>query len=327
MDSNTTKIIVVGETGNGKSTLCNYILNGKKCKESNLSESCTFNVSGHMANDVSKFPNVFMIDTPGLADSKGRDQDIINKIREELKINYAIGIKSIIIVQNVNVQRLSSESQRQIYLYCKLFSNPDFWYHVGIAFTFCYEYTPDQQLEQIKKQKEDDYIPNFIEKVKQITTEINEGLSEEKKIKVPGYFQTYYLDCGVVFPPFNHDRTDIQIQKLVSWSRNQEFLDFNKSDLRAKILCDYKKTEPMDDLENLKDERISPDEIKYTKKYYKRQKAIDFNNKEHVLTDDKEYKEEIYYTIRRYEFGEETKSEDKIEGNLEQKKVTIIKKI
>ena len=280
-----------------------------------------------MANDVSKFPNVFMIDTPGLADSKGRDQDIINKIREELKINYAIGIKSIIIVQNVNVQRLSSESQRQIYLYCKLFSNPDFWYHVGIAFTFCYEYTPDQQLEQIKKQKEDDYIPNFIEKVTKITTEINEGLSEEKKIKVPGYFQTYYLDCGVVFPPFNHDRTDIQIQKLVSWSRNQEFLDFNKSDLRAKILCDYKKIEPMDDLQNLKDDRISPDEIKYTKKYYKRQKAIDFNNKEHVLTDDKEYKEEIYYTIRRYEFGEETKSEDKIEGNLEQKKVTIIKKI
>ncbi len=326
MDSNITKIIVVGETGNGKSTLCNYILGEKKCKESKNSKSCTPDVSGHMAAENSKYPFVFMIDTPGLADSEGRDQDFIDKIRKELKINFAFGIKSIIIVQNVNIPRLSSESQRQIYLFCKMFSTPDFWYHVAIAFTFCYEFFPPEQFEEIKKQKEGDYIPNFIEKVTKITNEINEGLSEEKKIKVPGYFQTYYLDCGQVYPPFKHDRTDKQIQTLVSWSKNQEFIDFNKGDLNAKILCDYKKIEPMADFEDLKEERITDDEIKYTKKYYKRQKAFDFNNKEKVLIDDEEYNKEIYYKKQRIEFGEENKSEDKIEGNLEQKIVTIKRK-
>lgn len=45
MNSKITKILVLGETGNGKSTFCNYILGEKKCKESRKSVSETVDVT------------------------------------------------------------------------------------------------------------------------------------------------------------------------------------------------------------------------------------------------------------------------------------------
>ena len=67
-----------------------------------------------------------VIDTPGLSDSFGRDQKIIDIIREKLSKEYSNGIKSIIIMINANVHRFSKESQRIISLFCKMFPHKDF---------------------------------------------------------------------------------------------------------------------------------------------------------------------------------------------------------
>lgn len=77
------KILVLGKTGDGKTTLCNYILNysKKKCKESNQSGSCTKAVDGYISNS---YKDIFMKDTPGLSDSKGEDQEIVNRINKAL---------------------------------------------------------------------------------------------------------------------------------------------------------------------------------------------------------------------------------------------------
>ena len=324
MNSEITKIMVVGETGNGKSTLCNYILGykEKKFKESKESKSCTFEVDGCIGAENTKFSDIFMIDTPGLSDSNGRDQIIIDKIRKSLKEKYCCGIKTIIIVQNVNNVRLSAESQRQIYLYCKMFPIPDFWYHVGIAFTFCYEFCPQKQYEKFKQNKETDFIPDFRDKVQKITDEINSGLPPEKQMKIPGIFQMYFLDCGEVDPPFNHDRTDEQISKLVYWSKNQEFIDFDKNDLEGKISCDYKSKEYIGDENDLDEERISNTKIKYI--------IIGFNNETRFEIDNKYYKTEIYFIKLEITETTETKEEklNDDDYNLKGKKkvITITKK-
>ena len=96
---------------------------------------------------------------------------------------------------NVNIPRLSQEAQRQITIYCKMFPHPEFWYHVAIAFSFCYEFFREERLNKIKQNKENEFMKNFIENVNDITKKINKELSNDKQIKVPGHFQTYYLDC------------------------------------------------------------------------------------------------------------------------------------
>ena len=77
----------------------------------------------------------------------------------------------------------------------QIFSYPEFWYHVAIAISFCYEYFREERLNKIKQNKENEFMKNFIENVNDITKKINKELSNDKQIKVPGHFQTYYLDC------------------------------------------------------------------------------------------------------------------------------------
>ena len=105
-----------------------------------------------------------------------------------------------------------------------------------MAFSFCYEFFREERLNKIKQNKENEFMKNFIENLNDITKNINKELSNDKQIKVPGHFQTYYLDCDEVYPPFNHNRTDEEINKLLNWSRNQDYLDFDKIDLKIKFL-------------------------------------------------------------------------------------------
>ena len=136
MNSKITKILVLGETGNGKSTFCNYILGEKKCKESEKSVSETFDVTGYPCSENSKNSDILVIDTPGLADSKGRDQEVINKIKKRLSEEHCNGIKSIIIMVNVNIPRLSQEAKRKIEIFCKFFHILNFCIMLLLLFLF-----------------------------------------------------------------------------------------------------------------------------------------------------------------------------------------------
>lgn len=87
----------------------NFKLFWKKCKESNKPGSCTKTVDGYISNS---YKDIFMIDTQSLWDSKGEDQEIVNRINKALKEKYCQGIKSIIFINNINKDRLVFEDKR-----------------------------------------------------------------------------------------------------------------------------------------------------------------------------------------------------------------------
>ena len=307
------KILVLGKTGEGKSTLCNYILNysEKKCKESSLPGSCTKTVDGFISNS---YKDIFMIDTPGLSDSKGEDQEIINRINEALKEKHCKGIKSIIFVNNINKDRLDFDDKRLLLIYCKMFPFPEFWYHVGILFSKSYEYFPEEALKPMKIAKQNDYLKDLIQTVEENAKEINKNLPQNKQIQVPGVFQTFYTDCGSVIQGFNHDRTDKEINRLINWTRGNSYLEFPEVGFDLSIEINYKSKERIDDRIELKEEIINEKETKIITLYTKAYKVKDFYDKDNIIFEDKAYKKIITYKIKE----EWEKTDD--ENN---KKVTI----
>ncbi|BFU21958.1 AIG1 family/50S ribosome-binding GTPase, putative [Entamoeba histolytica] len=63
-----TKLLILGSTGDGKSTLGNFILKKNVFKESNEPKSETKQTLGSYGEGDRK--DVFVIDTPGLQDSE-----------------------------------------------------------------------------------------------------------------------------------------------------------------------------------------------------------------------------------------------------------------
>ena len=156
----TTKIVLIGSTGEGKSCFGNYLLkiDENKFIESNKGESCTEDLSCRKGKKGTEVENIYIIDTPGFNDSKGRDEDFIKKMTEGLKFNYHDEINCFLILFNINKSRITFELKKNLYYYCLMFPIEDFWSHVGIVFTFSYEYFPDEQFEIFKKEKTDDFI-------------------------------------------------------------------------------------------------------------------------------------------------------------------------
>ena len=88
-------------------------------------------------NHNSKNSDIFVIDTD-LDDvlESVTDQVDIDRIRKLLSEEYCNGIKSIIIMVNVNIPRLSQEAKRQIEIFCKFFHILNFGIMLLLLFLF-----------------------------------------------------------------------------------------------------------------------------------------------------------------------------------------------
>ncbi|EMD45746.1 AIG1 family protein [Entamoeba histolytica KU27] len=145
-----TKLLLIGESGNGKSSLGNFILRKNVFEVSSSPNPETREVVGE--NGEGERSDLIVIDTPSLQESKEFNEKFLNDIVDIVKEQE--GINGIVIVLNYNTNRISNNIIIMIQIMSKIFSSHDFLKHVCIVWNKCYYYISDRQLTNQKELKE-----------------------------------------------------------------------------------------------------------------------------------------------------------------------------
>ena len=127
-------VVQIGLTGSGKSSTANSLCGKEIFSVSAGTESETTAFDGVLIRWFNKRGEdpVIIIDTPGIADSKGRDTKHIAEMVVGLKkVGYA---HAFLIVVNSADPRLSDQLQETLNLFCQMFG-PEFFRNALLVFT------------------------------------------------------------------------------------------------------------------------------------------------------------------------------------------------
>lgn len=154
-EEETIRICVLGASGVGKSSLCNFLSDSDEFKVGGGFDSCTQQSSSHMFtyqinhNDI----HFEITDTPGWFDADGERlpsvQVMLNKINQCLSISNG-GITAYFIV--VPFERISIDTEQAIYFMRDCFDSSQLK-HVYMVFTKCNGNSVDEILESLLAQK------------------------------------------------------------------------------------------------------------------------------------------------------------------------------
>lgn len=190
--------VLIGITGKGKSQIIKYLTGDSKAKVSNSKSSCTPYSSlyyGAIQSDANKEELFCLIDTAGLCDSSGSEQDRknYNDIRNIL-IDYKCEIKGIFIVENFQDERLDGEERKVFKAASDLFPLKKFWNHISIIFTHYYNKGSTSKV-QIKKEQ----IGPFCDSLRDIMKQVKERIKTIDEINVESINKIYVnIDNNVI---------------------------------------------------------------------------------------------------------------------------------
>ena len=305
-------IIIVGETGTGKSSFINNLCQTPKCKVGLGLDSETEEVLGVKCEGYYK--DIFMIDTPGLNDSNGEEQDErnINLMNQFIKNNPRI--KGIIILLKFTDNKLTGSIKKSLKIFYDMFPLNNFWSHVVICFSYYYDTNPEakiqrnnplyhfppQKLQKLGKIEEEmKIIKNYEKEFKKI---MQQSKSEHKDFVIPEDIKMFF--CELKNPD---EETKLEIKKIIDYLKIKEQM-FKKIE---------EKIEEPKIKESIKEGNVT------TVEYYieKITNFIDFDDSKNEVRKIIEKWKEIFIAEKEEEIKEKVEGEKKIIEHYIYKKI------
>ena len=248
MKQNVHNIVLIGETGNGKSSLGNFCLGYEAFEVSDDFKSCT----KETLQKISKLdPEIGIVDTPGLQDSDGEDKIHYDKMLEIFQI-----IDIHYIVLNFANPRLSASIQFMLKFLCNVFPK-NFALHLGIVFT---HYHHEYQIKYAKNKNDPQEIKiNYIQEIMNLI----EKHTGEKSIKPPVYFLDSYI---------KDKNSKKQMINLISFAKSLNPIENIRKN------CDIRFKKKDTESKTIPEEKVEGNSIVTYYKTYKRIKYTDYND-------------------------------------------------
>lgn len=243
-------VIILGETGVGKSNFGNFLIKDNKFEISPSPNSMTLNVQQGESKEI------IVLDTPGVNDTS-TDENIEEKHLIEITKAFKDekNLNTILILLNYQTPRLSRNLKIMIKLFCSVFKISFFLKHLGIVFTRCFteDGRPDDEELNQKRIEWDIEIKKLIK-----NSLINEQLTEDK-------IQYFFVNLNPKKKVLDQ-KTEEEMIRCKLWIVSNEYMNTDIIKVEKNPGCTEKEEEEFFEEKSIEGENLIIKKFKKTRK-------------------------------------------------------------